>query len=304
LVQQRRYWNFREDLLVAMAIIAAVASGMAWLVSTRSLAPVGRMIDRARALEDDPDQLLPRTGRGDELDGLADVLNQLLTSLREQVERTRRLSADASHALRTPLTTVRGNLELLANELPDSEPVQEALQQVHRLDGMVSGLLTLENLAAHGFVGEPSPVDLAAVVEEIVLDFRLAAADRGIELETGVAPAVVKGHKRRLSEAIANLMDNALRHAPDGSVVRVELKRLDGRAQVVVADRGHGFEPAEADRLFDRFYSIGDSGTGTGLGLAIARATARAHGGDAFAESNDGAGSRFTIELPLRSGTA
>jgi len=296
--QQKGYWEFREDLLVALAIVASVAGAMAWLVATRALSPVGRMIDRARDLEHEPRGLLPRTGKGDELDRLADVLNRLLTGLREQVERTRRLSADASHALRTPLTSVRGNLELLATERPDSEPVQEALAQVHRLDRMVSGLLALERLAEHGFAGEPAPVDLGAVVDEIAGDFRGVALERGIELHASADDVVVLGHEGRLREAIANLVTNALRHTGSGGTVRIEAARDGGRARVSVHDDGPGFDPADAERLFERFYSIGASGTGTGLGLAITRATARAHGGDAFATS-DAAGSTFTIELPL-----
>jgi signal transduction histidine kinase len=298
LVQQKRYWGFREDLLLGLAIIATLATAMAWLVATRALAPVGRIIDRARALESEPEELLPRTGKGDELDRLADVLNQLLTNLRAQVERTRRLSADASHALRTPLTAVRGNLELLAAEQPESEPIQEALQQVERLQRMVSGLLTLERVAARGFHGEREPVELDALAEGLAADFRPVAAEREIVFEVATEPAVVLGHARPLREAVANLIDNALRHTPRGGLVRVQVTRAGPRARVVVGDTGSGFDPADAERLFERFYSIGESGTGTGLGLAITRATARAHGGGAFASSSP-AGSTFTIELPL-----
>jgi len=296
--QQKRYWEFREDLLVALAIVAGVAGAMAWLVATRALSPVGRMIDRARDLEHEAEELLPRTGKGDELDRLADVLNRLLTGLREQVERTRRLSADASHALRTPLTSVRGNLELLAAAHPDSEPVLEALGQVDRLDRMVSGLLALERLAEHGFAGEPAPVDLGAVVDEIAGDFRGVALERGIDLRARAEPVGVMGHEGRLREAIANLVTNALRHAEPHGTVRIEASRHGDRARVRVHDDGPGFDPADAERLFERFYSIGGNATGTGLGLAITRAIARAHGGNAFAASDAG-GSTFTIELPL-----
>ena len=87
--QQKRFWGFRQDLLFALAIVASVAGAMAWLVATRALSPVGRMIDRAHVLELDPEELLPRSGTGDELDRLAAVVNRLLTGLREQVERTR-----------------------------------------------------------------------------------------------------------------------------------------------------------------------------------------------------------------------
>jgi signal transduction histidine kinase len=295
--QQDRYWDLREDLLVALAIVTALASGMAWAVAARALAPVGRMIDRARALGTETKDLLPRSGKGDELDRLAAVLNELLTRLREQVERTRRLSADASHALRTPLTTVRGNLELLATERPDSEPLQEALQQVQRLDRMVSGLLDLERLAQRGLEEPPAPLDLASMVEEIAADFSLAAAERGIGLRTVLQRAVVRGHEQRLSEAIANLLDNALRHAREGGTVRIEVGTAGDRARVSVTDDGPGFDPADAERLFERFYSIGTSGTGTGLGLAITRAIARAHGGDASATSGPD-GSTFRIDLP------
>ncbi len=296
--QQDRVWDLRRGLLVALAIIAAAAGGVAWLVATRALSPVRRMIDRARALETEPSGLLPRTGKKDELDQLAAVLNQLLTGLRTQMERMRRLGADASHALRTPLTTVRGNLELLAAQYPDSEPIADSLQQVERLHRMVDGLLTLERLDAGSVSRESVPVELGALVEELATDFRLLAEERGIAIHVEAVPALVRGRERELREAIANLVDNALRHTPDGGRVDIAVASGQGLARVEVRDSGRGFGEADGERLFERFYSGRSGGSGIGLGLPISRAIARAHGGE-VAAANSGAGAIFTLELPL-----
>jgi signal transduction histidine kinase len=245
--------------------------------------------------------LLPRTGSGDEIDRLAEVLNDLLSRIRAEVLRVRRLTADAAHALRTPLTAIRGHLELEAARFESgaSEHVDVAIEQVDDLVRFVNRLLLLEKLESG--LGESlvrERLDLLAQTQALVDHLRVIAEERGVSLECRGESAAVDADATQIRQAILNLLDNALRHTPPGGKVSVEVCERGGAAELVVADGGNGLPADQLERVFERFYSTrAGTGAGTGLGLPIARAIARSHGGDVTATSADGG--RFVLRLPL-----
>jgi signal transduction histidine kinase len=297
---QRWYSGLRKNLVTSLVAIAVVGALSAYVVAARSLRPVSRIAAQARALGALADGVLPRTGSGDEIDRLAAVLNDLLQRIREEVLRVRRLTADAAHALRTPLTAIRGHLELdAAGETGASEPIEIAIEQVDDLIRFVNRLLFLEKLESG--LGEPvarEKLDLLALARGLVDHLRVIAEERSVSLDCLGESAWVEGDAGQLRQAILNLVDNALRHTPAGGKVTVEVGlRADG-AELVVTDTGRGLPPDQLERVFERFYSTrAGSGAGTGLGLPIARAIARTHGGDVTATSPGGA--RFVLRLPL-----
>jgi len=297
--QDEAYRALRETLVYALILIAGLGGGLAWWVAQRSLVPLRWMTRRARELEAGGEGDLPRTGSGDELDRLATVLNDLLGRRREYLERMRRMTANAGHALRTPLTTLRGQVELLLQKALPSEvgEIEEALVQVDRLGRIVHGLLTLERLDARRSPASARPLDLAELVDRLVNDLRVVAAEEGIEIRFRSEPAEVLAEPDELREAIANLVDTAIRHSPPGGCVGVEVTSDRRRARVTVVDAGPGIRAADAGRIFERFYSAGPRATGLGLGLPIARSVARAQGGDVTARGGRG-GTAFTLELP------
>jgi two-component system sensor histidine kinase BaeS len=296
---QRGYWNLRRNLVTSLLGIAIAAAAIAWLVATRALRPIAELAAQARALGTLPDGTLSRTGSGDEVDRLAAVLNDLLRRIREEVLRMRRLTADVAHALRTPLTALRGSLELQAvrAEGTSADHLGGLIEEVDSLTQLVNQLLLLEKLESRPDAHvKRERVDLFALARSLVEYLRVLGEERGIELVLEGDAVDVDADPMQIRQVLVNLIDNALRHTPSGGRVAVDVRVRSARAEVVVTDTGPGLPPGDPERVFERFYSSAHGGTGTGLGLPIARAIARAHGGDVTASSPDGA--RFTLWLP------
>jgi signal transduction histidine kinase len=298
---QRWYWRLRRNLITSLVAIAVVGALTAYGVATRSLLPLARLAEEARALGDLPDGVLPRTHSGDEVDRLADVLNDLLHRVREEVLRVRRLTADAGHALRTPLTAIRGNLELQAAKAdgPAGEQLGATIEQVDELIRIVNRLLLLEKLAnPRSESPNRERLDLLALTRDLIDPLHVIAEERGVSLECRGDSVEVEADAGQVRQAVLNLIDNALRVTPRGGAVAVEVGSRAGAAEVAVSDSGPGIPADQLERVFERFYSTRSTGGGgTGLGLPIARAIARAHGGDVTASSPGGA--RFLLRLPL-----
>ncbi len=299
---QTVYRRLRANLVSALLLMSSLGAAAAYLVAARALAPVSRIAERAHLLGIAGDGLLPRTGNEDEIDQLATVLNELIERQRAEVVRVLRLSADAGHAMRTPLAAIRGNLELAAARASGeaADEIGMALEQIDELASAVNGLLLLERLdhaPADALVLER--IDLCALARKVVDAYRVLAQERGISVELRCTAAPVDGDTEQLQRALLNLLDNALRHTPNGGRIEIEVETGDGRMFLRVRDSGPGIAAEDLERVFERFYSRPSvGGTGTGLGLPIARAIARAHGGELRASSPAAGGALFELELP------
>jgi signal transduction histidine kinase len=298
----KTYYRLREWLAWGLLEVLALGGAGAWWIAGRALSPVRDITARAAQLGASLEGELPRSGRGDELDRLAEVLNALLGRIRSEVQRMRRMISDAAHALRTPLTSIRGGLEVMQRGAkPEvAAALVPTLEAIEDLTALVNRLLLLERLEAHGTrLERTQPVALDRLASELVDTLDVVASDRGICLSCHAKPAWVRGDFRELRNALVNLIDNALRHTPRGGRVEVRVETRGSRACLSVSDTGPGLRPDQLERVFERFYSEPGAGSGTGLGLPIARAIARAHGGELRASSPGGA--RFDLELPLAS---
>jgi two-component system OmpR family sensor kinase len=225
--------------------------------------------------------------------------------------RLRQFIADASHELRTPVTTVRGYAELYqAGGLADPDELDEAMrrtgQEAVRMGTLIDDLLLLARLD-QGRPLERRPVELTALADDAVRDARAVAPDRPITATTN-GPVTVVGDDARLRQVIANLVGNALVHTPVGTPVDVRVSQVGDRALVEVVDRGPGMAPEVAARAFERFYRADPSRSrhrgGSGLGLAIVRATVSAHGGEVSLDSAPGRGTTVRVDLPAASNSA
>jgi signal transduction histidine kinase len=263
----------------------------------------------------DPSRRMPQPEVDDEVGELARTLEQMLRSLdaarteREQaMHKQREFVADASHELRTPLTSVIANLELLRDSLAEPEGdenhemVDSALRSSRRMSRLVADLLLLARADA-GRISERTGCDLAAIAGDAASEIAPVAGGRQLSVDNG-RPIPIEGNPDELHRMVINLLDNAVRHTPDGSRIELRLHAEDGRATVEVADDGPGIPPELRDQVFDRFVrGIGPADTavggGTGLGLAIVRAVARSHGGDAKAGESPLGGALITVTLPL-----
>ncbi len=207
--------------------------------------------------------------------------------------------SDAGHELRTPITIVRGHLELLGDD-PDErrETIALVTDELDRMARFVEDLLLLARAEQGDFL-HPGPIDLDVLTDEVFAKAR-ALADRDWRL-SGAGTGRLTGDRQRLTQAVVQLAQNAVQHT--GPADRIALgSALDrGEARLWVADSGPGIAPADRERIFDRFHRAGNGhrrSDGAGLGLAIVRAIAEAHGGRVELDSREGAGSTFTLVIP------
>jgi signal transduction histidine kinase len=222
------------------------------------------------------------------------------------MQRQREFVADASHELRTPLTSTLANLELLQSSLEGADPedlaaVTSALRSSNRMRRLVADLLLLARADA-GRVSARQDCDLAEIAAGALAEVRPVAGEHELALSSD-GPVTVEGNPDELHRMVLNLLDNAVRHTPDGTEIEVNVERDNGRAVLEVSDDGPGIPAGMERQVFGRFVrGIGPAdraaGDGTGLGLAIVEAVASSHGGEAEVGSSAQGGARFTVRLP------
>ena len=301
----------REVLLYVVPIALALAGIGGWFLAHRSLSPVVAMAERARRIGvEDVGARLPVANPGDELGRLAATFNELLARLEGSMTQQRQFMADASHELRTPVTTAR-TAAAVALQQPHREEAEyrETLaiieQQTARLSRIVEDMFTLARADAGNYPVRRDPMYLEEVTEEVVRAARVLAATKQVQIDVRrVESAPLVGDEELIRRLLGNLLDNAIRHTPAGSIVRVELAGVNGAWQISVSDAGPGIPPESQRYIFERFYRMDTAGSqrgsdgGAGLGLALARWIAQIHGGDVRLTRTSGAGTTFTAVLP------
>jgi signal transduction histidine kinase len=285
----------------------ALVAGLA--LATRAMRPVRRMTSTARqiARTRNLDAKMPTSPVNDEIAELAGTLQDMLDELAAAqatvdgtLQRQREFIADASHELRTPLTAVQANLELLAlsTEGDDREAAESALRSSRRMRRLVADLLLLARMDASR-EGAREPVDLDRAILEAVDELEPQLG--GHEIDLDLEPVTLDGIRDELVRMVANLVGNALRHTPEGTEIRVVLRRHGATAELVVEDDGPGVPTDLRPRIFDRFVRRGGESAGsTGIGLAIVRAAAQRHGGDVRVEATHPesyTGARFVVRV-------
>jgi two-component system, OmpR family, sensor kinase len=272
--------------------VALAAALVAAALTRRGLRPLRQLAGAAGEIERtaDPSRRLPEPGAADEVGQLTGVLNRMLASLGLARESERRFLADASHELRTPVTSLLGNVDYAVRHGSDPEVLADLQRDAARLARLVNDLLELERAGAPA--QEPVPVAL----DELVARVLAQEAERDIPIRVGsVDPVRVLGDEEALARLLRNLIENAVVHGPPSGEVTVTLRRRAGLALLAVRDQGPGPDPTQAEHLFERFWRGPESSErpGSGLGLSIVAAIAERHGGRILVE-----GSEFTVELP------
>ncbi|HVG75985.1 MAG TPA: ATP-binding protein [Thermoleophilaceae bacterium] len=296
--------SLKDVLLIGLPIALVLSALAAYGVATAALRPVSVM--RAEAAEIsrlESGRRLPVPQGRDELSQLGDTLNEMLERLERSAERERGFVASASHELRTPLALLRTELELALREGRSPEELREAVasaaSESDRLVQLAEDLLVLARADEGRLPVRPEQLDVAELLATTARRFQTRAADAGRELQVAEPDGLVlRADRLRAEQALANLVDNALRHG-EGAVELAAEPAGDG-VLLHVRDRGPGFDPALNGHAFERF-TRGDrarSRGGTGLGLAIVDAIARSHGRTAGAASREGGGADVWIELP------
>jgi two-component system, OmpR family, sensor kinase len=303
---QRTLAQARGLLLMCGALALGLAAGGAAMLTGQALGPIARLTRAAAniAATGHYQERVPQPRRNDEIGQLATTINELIATVERTLGQQRQFLADTSHELRSPLTVVLANLNLLRRDLDQHErevSVQEATAEAQRMRKLVNDLLLLAQADVAQVIAQ-TPVRLDQLAEEVVATARRQAADRQISTQIE-APMIVTGDWERLTQLLRNVLENALYHTPPDTRIDVRLRRSDSMAQLVVADTGPGIPAEHLPRIWDRFYRVDKARSrtlgGTGLGLAIVKYIAEAHGGNASVVSEPARGTTFTVVLPL-----
>jgi signal transduction histidine kinase len=289
----------RLAALVLLTVLL-IASALAWVVAGRVLAPLRVLADTARSIgESDLTRRIEVSG-SDEIAELSRTFNAMLDRLEAAFGTQRAFVSDASHELRTPITIIRGHLELLGDDPEERrETVALVTDELDRMSRFVEDLLLLAKAERDDFL-HVGPVELGALTDEL-LEKASALGLRTWRLEAR-GEALLHADRQRLTQAVMGLAQNAVQNTEDGDPIWIGTAVEHREAKLWVRDSGPGVAPDDQERIFERFARASASrrrSDGAGLGLAIVRAIAEAHGGRAALSSRLGAGATFTIVIPL-----
>ena len=305
--------DFKNNILAVFPIILILGTLGGWILARRSLSPIGYIASKAQSITSQnlSERLIPR-GTGDEMDDLIQTINEMIARLEASFKRMAEFTADASHELKTPLCAMRGEAEVLLSKGRTAGEYQEGLahfiEQFDHLNQMVNDLILLSKLDSSQIELKMIPLRLDLLVKDLCNLFQVLAEQKGITLEIDKAQELtVMGDKFRLQQLFTNLIDNAIKYTPEGTI-RVTLEKNQENVLVKVSDTGIGIPEQEREKIFKRFYRVDKSRSretgGVGLGLSIAEWIAHAHHGRIEVDSELSQGSTFTVYLPIQKVTS
>lgn len=280
-----------------------------YFVAGLILKPIRNINEQAREItEKHLDRRMPVTGGRDEFNALSQTLNQVFDRLQHAFLRQKRLLADASHELKTPLTMMRLSVDEIRSALAENpsrlqaERLARMTEQVLRMERLVKDLLDLESLEIEGTMTK-DPVDVAKGISSLVTDYRLMADTRNIQIETRLPMQLLAmGNAEKLNRAFSNILDNAIKYNVDGGWIDVIGHQSDADLTITITNTGPGVAEAEIHKVFDQFYRLEESRSlrygGSGLGLAIVKKIVELHGGKVKFESKQGDWTRVSVSLP------
>ncbi|MCW2976795.1 MAG: hypothetical protein JWM06_2076 [Actinomycetia bacterium] len=295
--------DLRRQLLVGGPIALLLTALSGYVLAAAALRPVERMGERAATISAaSAGRRLPVPGANDEIARLGTRLNEMLTRLEAALERERSLVSNASHELRTPLALMKTEIELALADPTSAPALAAALRstavETDRLAQLTDDLLLLARADSGELPLRRSDVPAGELLGTIATRYQRRAADEGRTIQVASPDGLlVRGDRRRLEQALANLVENSLRYG--AGTVRLEASEHDGALELRVGDSGAGFPPAFVARAFERFSRAESSRdtAGVGLGLAIVAAIAEAHGGTATATNGPDGGADVTLRL-------
>ena len=301
-VQQRIARELVADMLVPLLALGALLSLLVYGGIRRGLAPLTRLTAQLEDRSVNEREPIGATQAPSEVHALVQAINGLLEEVAHHVHQEKRFLDDAAHQLRTPLAGLISQVQL-AQQATNDPMLTERLEKVHtgaqRSAHLVHQLLTLARTENHA---QRAPVDLAALAREVAREWtpRALDADMGLGFE-GEQSLVIQGDALQLREALANLMDNALRYTPKGSAITLRVQRTPTGASLAVEDNGPGLSREDMAHVFQRFWRGSQQPGGCGLGLSIVREVTRRHGGEAAVEPVAPHGLRVVLNLDGKS---
>ena len=288
-------------LLIGLPLLFLLVGGTTWMVAGRALAPVESIRREVEQITGDRlERRVPEPPSRDEIHRLSRTMNQMLGRLQDSRLRQQQFVADASHELRSPLTSIRQTAEVTRahpEALPEGELAEAVLEETARMQRLVEQLLLLTRADEGAVLRSHHDVDL----DDLVLAEARRARRAVVTVDTsGVAPGRLRGDRAALGQVVRNLVDNAARHA--ASTVTVSVRETDGEVELVVEDDGAGIPEEDRRQVFERFVRLDEARArdagGSGLGLAIVEEIVAAHGGRVEVSSSSRGGARFVVLLP------
>jgi signal transduction histidine kinase len=289
--------------VLAPALLLSIAGG--WVLAWSALRPIRHLVETVRRIEVGAIEARVATrGSGDELDDLGALFNRMLDRIQALIQAMRSSLDDAAHELRTPLTRLRGAAEMVLGSGAGLDTCREALadcvEEADRLLALLDTMMDIAEAETGTLRLAREPLDVRALVADTLDLYRDVAEAHGIALSSDVCDLGVLADRGRLRQALANLVDNALKYTPPGGRVEVSARTGPAGVEIAVRDTGIGITPEELPQIWTRLFR-GDRARrrpGLGLGLSLVRAIVQAHGGQVHVASAPAAGSTFTIVLP------
>jgi heavy metal sensor kinase len=306
-IDESVYHLLPEYLLVFPILLLIFAYG-GWRLARRALKPIDELADAVeRMTVQRLDERLPELPSDDEVGRLTCALNATFERVEAGFREVERFTSDASHELKTPLTIIRGEVEMLLRRggcTPEQEDtLNGVLDETRRLGRIVDGLLLLSRADGAGVPLDWQTVNFTELIEGAAEDAEILAEDRGIRTVASIQRGVwIGGDPIRLRQVLLNLLDNAVKYNKPGGRIGIELLAADGNVRMRIRNTGPGIPPDHAPHVFDRFYRVDTArnrGTdGHGLGLSLCLEIARAHGGDIVLSRCDAEWTEFCVTLP------
>ncbi|MEK7688732.1 MAG: ATP-binding protein [Deltaproteobacteria bacterium] len=299
-------------LIFGIPLAVILASGVGWFLAKKALSPVDMVTGLARKIEAGSlNERLDVSGPKDELGRLAKTFNDMIARLELSFKQMKQFTADASHELKTPLTVLKGEMEIALKTEKTVEGFREviksSLEEIDRMSALVKSLLNLAKLDSRVRLPNDN-IKLNVIVEERFNQTMPLAKDKGIDMVMAKKESVIiMGDKIGIGQLLFNLIYNAIKYTSKDGRIEISLEQSDNWAIIKVIDTGIGIAEEDLPHIFDRFYRVDKARTtgagGVGLGLSICKEIAEAHGGKIEVESEAGKGSVFKVYLPLKDRT-
>lgn len=300
-------------LIFGIPLAVILASGVGWFLAKKALSPVDIVTGLARKIEAGSlNERLDVSGPKDELGRLAKTFNDMIARLELSFKQMKQFTADASHELKTPLTILKGEMEIALRTEKTVEGLQgvikSSLEEIDKMIAIVKSLLNLARFDSRGRLPKDN-INLDRIVEERFNQTLPMAKDKGIDMFiTKKENIMITGDKLGIGQLLFNLIYNAIKYTPQGGRIEISLEQSDNWAIIKVIDTGIGIAEEDLPHIFDRFYRVDKARTtgvgGVGLGLSICKEIAEVHSGKIEVESEAGKGSIFKVYLPVKDRTA
>jgi heavy metal sensor kinase len=301
-------YTLRVTLFVLFPITVLLTGIMGALLAKLTLHPVDSMIKTIHDITAENMKLkltVPNTR--DEIMKLAQTFNDMLSRLDRAFTSQKQLFEDLSHELKTPLTVLKGEFEVMLKKMRSQEEyeslLKSGLEEIDKISKLADNLLMLASFESKKILPDRRRLDLGLLIQAAANNIRKLANQKSVEIVlSGVSEGIaINGDEQQLKLMVLNLVDNAVKYTPSGGKVTVSLEPAEKSAKIRISDTGRGIPGSELPHIFDRFYRIDKSRSsdGFGLGLSIAKSISEAHDGHIEVTSTVGSGTTFTITLPL-----